>query len=68
MCREVMSIYCSSSSNNNNELVGTFYGKNVCIVLLNIVVRIETSWLQMVYSTWSPDGVCEIAPFNGNGV
>jgi len=60
MCREVMSIYCNNNNNNNNELVGTFYGKNVGIV--------ETSWLHMVYSTWSPDGVCEITQFNGNGV
>jgi len=51
-------------------LVDTFYGKNLGIVLLNIVVRIVTSWLQMIYSTWFPDGVCvcEITTFNGNGV
>lgn len=63
--RKVTRIY-----NNNNKLIDTFCGKNLGILLLNIVVRIVTSWLQMVYSTWYPDGVnvCDITTFDCNGV
>ena len=47
MCGEVMSIYYNNNNNNNNDLVDTFCGKNLSRVLLNIVVRIVTSWLQI---------------------
>ena len=53
MYMELVSIYCNN--NNNKEILDTFCDKNLSSVLLNIVVRIVTSWLQIIYSTWSTD-------------
>ena len=74
MYMELVSIYCNNNNNNNNkELLDTFCDKNLSSVLLNIVVRIVTSWLQIIYSTWSTDDcvcvcVCVLSTFTGNGV